>query len=169
MRRDSPPLSVLLERFPECRVWLEGGVYLREAVLLHEKGLQGPDDLKGWTRERFLALRGLGLVTLQKIENLLGQELPSSYPDRHVDLERDQNKPLRAVHWRSLGFGTNTAAALAKRGLTLATLKTLEREDFEKIRGVGTHSVALCRSLLGIWPETTSREDDHRLQGNGAT
>lgn len=152
MPRRPPPLPVLLERFPYCQFWLEGGIYFREAVLLHELGLHGLEDLKGWTKERFLNQPRLGPITLSRIEKLLGQELPSLYPQNEVDLERAQHNPLRAAQWRSLGFGTNTAAALAARDLSIRDLKNLKREDFEAIRGVGPHSVSLCQRLFGIWP-----------------
>lgn len=152
MPRSPQPLPVLLERFPHCRFWLEGGIYFREAVLLHKLGLHGLEDLEEWTKERFLDQPRLGPITLRKIENLLGQELPSLYPQKEVDLVRGQHKPLRATQWRSLGFGTNTAAALAARGYSIRDVKNLKREEFEAIRGVGSYSVALCRKLFGIWP-----------------
>ena len=152
MPRRPQPLPVLLERFPYCRFWLEGGVYFREAVLLHELGLHGLEDLKGWTKERFLNQSRLGPITLSKVENLLGQELPSLCPQNEVDLEREEHNRLRAAQWRSLGFGTNTAAALAARGYSIRDLKNLTREEFEAIRQVGPYSVSLCQRLFGIWP-----------------
>lgn len=150
MKRASriPPLPVLLERYPDARAWLEGGVPLPQALALLRAGLAGPADLERLTREKFLLLSGLGPTTLRHCERILGKILPSERVAPEVDLARDMDVVLKAAQWRALGFGTVTAKALERHGLTLARLKQMGRVQLLAIRGVGLAAVELLDEHL---------------------
>lgn len=148
-----PPVPVLIERYPEVRAWLEGGVPLPQALALGKAGLFGPADLESFTRERFLKLPRLGPKTLTHCERILGRALPIEHEDLDVQPDRDARAVLRAKQWRLLGFGSVAAKALAAQGLSLDRLRQMSHTQLAAISGIGPGSLEVCRKLFGAKQE----------------
>jgi len=114
-------------------IWLRHGIPSMAARALHQAGLHTPADLKTQTRDDLLALRGIGPLTLARLEDLLGREIPS-----------------RAAGWLAQGLAVPIANALVRAGLhTLADLEHLSREQFLSLRGLGRYALTQCQKLLG--------------------
>jgi hypothetical protein len=144
-----PSPSVLAERYPAARVWLERGVPLVQALALVRGGILSSSDLAGMTREKLLSLPGIARTTLGHCERILGAPLPTRLENLDVHLERDAHTMLTARQWRTFGICTVAAKALAARRLTLAQLKRWRGSQLLGIRGVGSGTLERLRNLLG--------------------
>ncbi|HYU31208.1 MAG TPA: helix-hairpin-helix domain-containing protein [Thermoanaerobaculia bacterium] len=66
---------------PGVTFWRDRGIFPRAARTLREAGIESIEDLRKVSREEVLALRGVSEITLERLEALLGEELPSSLND----------------------------------------------------------------------------------------
>jgi DNA-directed RNA polymerase alpha subunit len=100
---------------------------------LSQAGIGSLEDLRKASREGLLALRGIGAVALDCLEELLGRKIPS-----------------RAEYWLSRGLATGVANALVREGIhTLDDLGKLTREQLLSFRGIGYFAFRACERLLG--------------------
>ncbi len=122
----------LLETLPAARFWVEAGVGLGPAGKLVRAGFPSLESLAGVSRDELLAIPGVGIVTVQLCERLLGRRLPSVIDG-----------------WQAQGFSGTAAASLAKAGIE--SVEALARLTDQEISAFGLRSPdrQLCQDLLG--------------------
>jgi hypothetical protein len=142
--------AALIDRYPECRVWLEAGIPIVPARALVVAGIRDLEDLAVLTRSEFLAIPGVGAGVLRHCERRLGRPLAAPPPEpKTVDLDRDRDVILTRPQWRSLGFGAKAAVELTARRLSLKALARLDRRELLTIPGIGETTLPLCEKLTG--------------------
>jgi hypothetical protein len=122
--------------------WRDQGIPLQQARVLSRAGIASLEDLEKVSREEILALRGVRDITLARLEEILGNTVPS-----------------RTEDWIRLGLPRGYANALVRERIyTLAELAALSREQFLSFRSLGRAALWRCEKLLGRkLPSTTSR------------
>jgi DNA repair protein RadC len=113
--------------------WLGQGIPHQQARALSQAGIGSLEDLRKLSREEVLALRGIAVSTLGRLEVLLGSAIPS-----------------RTEDWLRRGLAPWLANALVRAGLsTLSELAALSREQFLSLLGLGRSALWQCEKLLG--------------------
>jgi DNA-directed RNA polymerase alpha subunit len=118
---------------PAAAYWKGQGIRPKVAAALSRAGIASAEDLRKFTREELLAVRGVAEITLAQLETLLGRQIPS-----------------RTDYWLSRGLVLPIANALAREGIhTLDELAQLSSEQFLSFRGLGYYALGQCEKLLG--------------------
>ncbi len=126
----------LLEVFPAARFWVEAGVGLGPAGKLVRAGFPGLESLAEASRDDLLAIPGVGILTVEICERLLGRRLPSLIGD-----------------WQARGFSPKGAAVLAEAGID--SLEALARLTDEEIGAIALRHPdrQLFKNLRGPRPQ----------------
>jgi len=118
---------------PVAAFWRSRGIRPKPARALSRGGLASSADLQNRTREDLLSLPGIGEDTIQRLEALLGSEIPG-----------------RTAYWLSRGLIPAIANVLAREGInSLDELGKLSRVQFLAIPGFGLYALRQCEKLLG--------------------
>jgi len=112
---------------------------------LSEAGFLSLADLEGLTREQLRAIRGVGLSTLEVIEELLGKPLPRERKSRSAPAR----PPWPEEVWRKRGLPPGAAITFTQVGMTLERLRVISREELLGMLGVGPQAVHACERLIG--------------------
>ncbi len=122
----------LLDTLPAARFWIEAGVQLGQAGKLVRAGFPSLESLAEASRDELLAIPGVGKMTVEICERLLGRRLPSVIGD-----------------WKALGFSGTAAAAFAEAGIdSLEALAKLTEREIASF-GLRNPDQQLCETLLG--------------------
>ncbi len=141
---------------PQLKLWLTAGLVPSTARALSEAGFLSLADLGGMTREQLRAIRGVGLSTLEVIEELLGKPLPRERKSRSTPARPDWPEEV----WRKRGLPPSAAITFSQVGMSLERLGTISREELLGMFGVGRQAVHVCELLIG--KPIPSRKDDPR-------
>jgi hypothetical protein len=113
--------------------WRGQGISPKTAGVLSQAGIRSLEDLREQSREDLLALRGIGGISLERLETLLGGRIPS-----------------RAAFWLSRGLDVGVANVLVREGINdLDDLGNLTCKRFLSFRGAGYRALGQCEKLLG--------------------
>lgn len=118
---------------PVAAGWRRRGIPTKAAKSLSQAGIASPQDLARCSREDLLSLPRVGRSVLRRLEKILGTMVPS-----------------RAAAWQRRGLSLYVTHALLRVGIrTLDDLKSLTRDQFLALPGLGFYALDQCEKLLG--------------------
>jgi len=100
-------------------------------------------DLEGATREKLLAIPGVGPSSLEVIDQLLGRPLPGK------PAPYQGPPPFPDFVWRQRGVPTEAAITFAQMDMTLDRLRSMTREELLSLPGVGVGALQACELIIG--------------------